>query len=79
MKILSDAESAGIKILVVILVAALIALIFWIIPRQPYTVPPVDQKWSDTLIVHDTVIVHDTIVDVHPITRTVHDTIRITD
>lgn len=79
MKILSDAESAGIKILVVILVAALIALIFWRIPRQPYTVQPVDQKWSDTLIVHDTITVHDTIVDVHPITRTVHDTIYITD
>lgn len=79
MKILSDAESAGIKILVAILVAALIVLIFWKVPKQPYTVLPADQKCSDTIIVHDTITVHDTIVDVHAITRTVHDTIYITD
>lgn len=79
MKILSDAESAGIKILVVILVAALIALAFWKFDNNKYTVLPVDQGWSDTLIIHDTITVHDTIVDVHPITRTVHDTIYITD
>lgn len=91
MKILSDAESAGIKILVVILVATLIALIFWKMPKQPYTVLPegaesaFDGRCSGcgepVPVVHDTVIEHDTVVDVHAITKTVtiHDTIYITD
>lgn len=79
MKILSDAESAGIKILVAILVAALIACAFWKFDSNNYTRPTVNQEWSDTIIVHDTIAVHDTIVDVHAITKTIHDTIYITD
>lgn len=76
MKIVSDAESAGIKILIAILVIALAVVSFWKTPKNNYTVAPTDEKPE---IVHDTVWQHDTIVEVHPITRTitVHDTVYI--
>ena len=78
MKILSDAENAAIKILVVILVAALIVCVFWKFSNNNYTRPT---EGESVQVVHDTAIVHDTVVDVHAITKTVtvHDTIYITD
>lgn len=76
MKIMSDAESAGIKLIIAILVITLIVVCFLKTPKNNYTVAP---KYEKPEIVHDTVWKHDTIVDAHPITRTitVHDTIYI--
>lgn len=76
MKILSDAESAGIKLIIAILVITLVVVCFWKTPKNNYTVAPTYEKPE---IVHDTVWEHDTIVEVHPITRTitVHDTVYI--
>lgn len=76
MKIVSDAESAGIKLIIAILVITLIVVCFWKQPKNNYTIAPHCDE-TDTLIVHDTVWKHDTIIDVHPITRTIHDTIYI--
>lgn len=88
MKILSDAESTGIKILVTILVAALIACAFWKFNNNNnYTrsangaESAFDGRCSGcgepVPVIHDTVTLHDTVVDIHAVTKTVHDTVYI--
>lgn len=73
MKIISDAESLGIKIVFFILFVLLVAELFVILKADPV----IPEKPSRCV---DTVVKYDTIVDVHPITRykTIHDTIYIT-
>ena len=77
MKIISEAESAGIKLIIAVLAIELIVVAFFRTKNNDYTIQPINGDF-DTVIVHDTVWQHDTIVDVHPITKTIHDTIFIT-
>lgn len=73
MKIISDAESLGIKIVFFMLVVLLVAELLVILKADPV----IPEQPSHCV---DTVVIHDTIVDVHPIThyKTIHDTIYIT-
>ena len=78
MKIISDAESVGMKVLVFVLAITLIVITFIRVPKctedPQYYVPE-----QPTMSI-DTVVIHDTVVEVHPITqyKTIYDTVYIT-